>query len=116
MNISLILIYSIYFFTMFFKEYSENQTLITKLQDRLNKGRAAVGAVQGNVMHYLPGFEGQSMERPFIDVARDLWSLVEGSAMLSLNYNNLILVLGRLRKSARADVHSSIPGKLVLIF
>ena len=69
-----------------------------------------MGAIQGNVMHFLPGLEGVSMEKPFVDVARDLWALVDGPAMLSLNYNQIHTVVSRLLKSARAEVRNTVPG------
>ena len=50
------------------------------------------------------------MEKPFVDVARDLWALVDGPAMLSLNYNQIHTVTSRLLKSARAEVRNTVPG------
>ena len=65
-------------------------------------GKTAVHAIQGGLMHFLPGMEGVSMEKPFVDCMRDVWAMFEGAAMLSLNHSNLVAAVGRLKRSSYA--------------
>ena len=61
-------------------------------------------------MHYLPGMAGVSMEKPFVECMRDVWSMVDGAAMLNLQYQPLLVAVERLRKSATARVHETKNG------
>ena len=74
-------------------------------------GKSAVHAIQGGLMHFLPGMEGISMEKPFVDCMRDVWGMVEGSAMLNLNFNNLLAAVERLKKSSYARIQETPTGK-----
>ena len=64
-------------------------------------------------MHFLPGMEGVSMEKPFVDCMRDVWAMFEGPAMLNLNYANLLAAVGRLKRSAYARMQEAV-GKTIL--
>ena len=70
-------------------------------------GKAAVHAIQGGLMHFLPGMEGVSMEKPFVECVRDVWTLFEGPAMLSLNHAQLVAAMGRLKKSSYARLQET---------
>ena len=65
-------------------------------------------------MHYLPGMSGVSMEKPFVDCMRDVWSLFDGAAMLNLHFGTLFAAVERLRKSASARVHETRNGKSLI--
>ena len=58
-------------------------------------------------MHFLPGMEGVSMEKPFVDCMRDVWALFEGPAMLALRYDTLVAAVVRLKKSAYARLQET---------
>lgn len=73
----------------------------------MNNGKTAIHAVQGGLMHFLPGMEGVSMEKPFVDCMRDVWAMFEGPAMLNLNYANLLAAVGRLKRSAYARMQEA---------
>ena len=66
-------------------------------------------------MHYLPGLSGVSMEKPFVDCMRDVWSLFDGAAMLSLHFGTLFAAVERLRKSASARVHETKNGNVLFL-
>ena len=70
-------------------------------------GKTAVHAIQGGLMHFLPGMEGVSMEKPFVDCMRDVWALFEGPAMLSLRYDTLVAAVVRLKKSSYARIQET---------
>ena len=74
-------------------------------------GKAAVNAIQGGLMHFLPGMEGVSMEKPFVDCMRDVWAMFEGPGMLSLRYDTLTAAVARLKKSSYARIQET-AGKL----
>ena len=65
-------------------------------------------------MHFLPGMEGISMEKPFVDCMRDVWAMFDGNAMLSLNFQALFAAVERLRKSAKTRVQQTPTGNFNL--
>ena len=83
-------------------------------------GKTAIHAIQGGMMHFLPGMEGVSMEKPFVDCMRDLWAMFEGPAMLTLNHGHLVAAVERLKRSSYARLQETAGKievrKLILIF
>ena len=71
-------------------------------------GKTAVHAIQGGLMHFLPGMEGVSMEKPFVDCMRDLWAMFEGSSMLTLNHSQLLAAAERLKRSSYARLQATV--------
>ena len=87
---------------------TECHATIRRIEDRLNNGKTAVHAIQGGLMHFLPGMEGVSMEKPFVECMRDLWAMFEGSAMLTLNHSNLVAAVERLKRSSYARLQETV--------
>ena len=63
--------------------------------------------ISGGRLRFLPGFSGVSMVKPFPDCVRDLWSLVDGSNMLNLNFEAVTNSLKVMKKSVKRWVQDS---------
>ena len=68
-------------------------------------------AISGGRMRCLPGFSGMSMTKPFPECVRDLWNLLDGPNMLNLSFDGVLNAIKQLKKSSKAWVHESKPGK-----
>ena len=83
------------------------------MEQRLQMGSHGREAISGGRMRCLPGFSGASAIKPFPETVRDLWQLLEGPNILSLQFDAILRCIETMRKSVNSWCNDSTLSKFI---
>ena len=81
------------------------------MKTRLGKHSKNQDAIHNGRLQFLPGMSQYSTSRSIEQCVQDLWMLLEGNAMLELNFSNILAAVSRFRRAVKEKVAGTDPSK-----
>ena len=96
---------------MIFQEVTTCMEQIAALKTRLGRHTKNQGAIENGRLQYLPGMSHLSTQRSVEQCVQDIWTMLDGSAMLELNFSKILAAVHRFRRAVKDLVGRSKIGK-----